>query len=65
MSYMLYKQYICNKCKEVFHYQDEVVFDGDELKTVDELNPDWNECTCNTCYYEEDVDGSSKSDTAN
>jgi predicted nucleic-acid-binding Zn-ribbon protein len=65
MSYMLYKQYTCNKCKEVFHYKDEVVFDGDELKTVDELNPDWSECTCITCYYKEDTDGSSKSDRVN
>lgn len=43
--------YKCDTCKEVFHYADEVVFDKDELKTVDEANPDWDSCTCTTCFH--------------
>jgi predicted nucleic-acid-binding Zn-ribbon protein len=46
--------YVCNECKEKFHCKDEVVFDGDELKIVDERNPDWNYTTCNECFYKED-----------
>jgi predicted nucleic-acid-binding Zn-ribbon protein len=48
------KSYICTECNEEHHYKDEVVFDGDELKVVDERNPDWNEVTCNGCFYGEE-----------
>lgn len=41
--------YICSQCHIEYHYEDEVVFDGDELKIVDERNPDWSYCTCNEC----------------
>jgi predicted nucleic-acid-binding Zn-ribbon protein len=46
----------CNKCKEPIHYTDEAIFDNDELKTVDEQNPDWSEVLCTTCFYGEDND---------
>jgi hypothetical protein len=44
--------YTCANCGEKCHYENEVVFDDDELKTVDEKNPDWDSCICVTCYYE-------------
>lgn len=46
------KAYECDMCHKGYHYADEMVFDRDELKTVDELNPDWSTCMCRTCYDE-------------
>lgn len=46
------KMYTCQSCGEVFGYADEVVFDGDRSKVVDELNPDWTTCHCFVCYDE-------------
>lgn len=48
------KPFICDKCEKEHNYKDELVFDGDELKTVDERNPDWDSCTCNTCFYQDE-----------
>ena len=46
----------CITCEEVMNYNDEVVFDNDELKTVDESNPDWAYCECIECYYKEEME---------
>jgi hypothetical protein len=42
--------YTCERCKEVLNHRDEMVFDGDELKTVNESNPDWGSAMCITCH---------------
>jgi hypothetical protein len=50
------KEYKCDSCKELFNYEDEMVFDGDELTEPEE---GWSTCECIECYtdnvdYEED-----------
>lgn len=46
------KDFKCKTCEGVFYHQDEVVFDGDQLKDVSENNPDWSYCECVRCFYD-------------
>jgi hypothetical protein len=46
------REFKCEVCEETFHYADEVIFDGDELKVVDEHYPDWDTCVCVECAYD-------------
>lgn len=47
------KAFVCEECKEELHYKDEVVFFlATVVVHVDESNPDWTHCLCNTCAEE-------------
>lgn len=44
------KGLVCEVCKEVHHFKDELVFYlGDTEVYVTEQYPDWNRCVCISC----------------